>query len=225
MHSVRNQLQGVGWAAVWLTVWTVTAAAQDYPDTGTSFNPLLEYRISKNWYLSSINNVATKNGVDEFSIAYADLTLGRRINKTWSVDAGYRHAWIDLIGKTREERRPLINLKRKDFPGGWFILNRARLEWRNFEDDRFEDRFRYRHQLLSVSPWRLPKTQARLYLEEELFYEFTDSGFNMNWLTAGFRFPAGDGVTVKAGYRWQTQKIQDDWKTRHVLVTGFLVKF
>jgi hypothetical protein len=198
--------------------------AQEYPDTGTSFNPLFEYRINEHWYLSSINNYATKNGADDFSIAYVDLTLGRQLNKNWSVDAGYRHAWIDLIGETREERRPLINLKRKDFPGGWFILNRARIEWRNFEDDRFEDRFRYRQQLLSVFPWKITGTRAQCYIEEEFFYEFTGSGFNMNWLTTGLRHPLTDDLSLKVGYRWQRQKIQKNWETRHVLVTGVVVK-
>lgn len=200
------------------------AAAQDYPSTGTSFNPLFQYQINENWYLSSINNYATKNGADDFSIGYVDLTLGRRLNQTWSVDAGYRHAWIDLIGETREERRPLINLKRKDFPGGWFVLNRVRVEWRDFEDHILEDRFRFRHQCLGVSPWRIPSTRAQWYIEEEFFYEFNDFGFNMNWLTTGFRFTWTDQISLKAGYRWQTQKIRDEWETRHVLVTGMLVK-
>ena len=207
----RHAVKCIQWmhAGLFLLLCQVVSGV-DYPSTGTSHNPIIQYRINEDWYLSSINNYATKNGVDEFAIAYVDLTLGRKIDSHWSVDAGYRHAWIDLAGDTRQERRPLVNLRRKDRAGGWFVLNRSRLEWRDFEDAFLEDRFRFRHQLLGVSPWSIPGTRIRWYAEEEFFYEFNDAGFNMNWLATGFRYRWSDSLTLKLGYRWQTQKIADN---------------
>ncbi len=188
-------------------------------DSGTSQNLLLRYSIHKDWYLASISNFATRTGIDEFAISYVDLTLGRKLGSGFAIDAGYRRAWIN-IGGTRNEHRPLINLSWRGVRDGWFILNRARLEHRIFEADFLDDRFRFRNQLLLVSPWQLPGTSARWFLEEEFFYEFDDNGFNLNWITTGFRIPVTKGVTFKVGYRWQAQKLGGEWGTRHVFVTG-----
>lgn len=204
---------------------TSSALAQNDPDSGISKNVLLRVDLNDDWYLSSINNFASKDGLDQFAIGYMDLTLGHQFDKHWSIDAGYRHAWIDIIGEIRNEHRPLINISRKDFIEGWFLLNRSRLELRLFEDPMFNDRFRFRHHFLAVSPWKIPGTTGRWFVEEELFYEFTSDNFNMNWLTTGFRFKLAEGVFFKVGYRWHNQKINNDWRTRHVGVTGLIMRF
>lgn len=192
----------------------------DFPSTGTSWNLLVTYELNKDWYLSSINNFATKSGTDAFSIAYVDLTGGRNFGGGWAVDAGYRSAWVDIGGITRDEHRPLVNVKWRRGVQGWFLLNRARLEYRDFADEGMEDRFRLRNQTLVVSPWKVPGTNARWFAEEEFFFETNGSGFNLNWLTTGFRFRLSEQATGKLGYRWHAQKLGGEWFTRHVFAAG-----
>jgi len=202
---------------------SVTPAEEN--DAGTSQNLIIRYSLNDDWYLSSINNLATQGGVDRYAISYVDGSLGRRIGKHWSIDAGYRRAWINIGDDTRDEHRPLLNLSRRDFIHGWFILNRSRLELRLFEDPQLNDRFRFRHHFLAVSPWELPVLKGRWFIEEEFFYEFTSNNFNMNWLTTGFRLPVTEEIDFKLGYRWQTMKFNDNWQSRHVLVTGLIIRF
>lgn len=208
-----------------LALWLLMPARPAAAETGTSQNLLLRYSLGDGWYLSSINNFATRDGAAAFSIGYVDLTIGRSLGGGFAMDAGYRHAWVNLPGGVSDENRPLLNLRWSGPVGDWFLLNRARLEYREFTSRRFDDRFRFRHQFLAVSPWTLPGTNGRWFIEEEVFYEFTDAGFNFNWLTTGFRFRLRDGITFKIGYRWQAQKIGGEWTERHVFTTGLNIFF
>ena len=71
-------------------------------------------------------------------------------------------------------------------------------------------------------PERYALGKLRPFVEEEFFYEFNGSGFNVNWLTAGVRYPLRKGLSFKLGYRWLAQKFGNNWDHRHVLVSGFV---
>lgn len=200
------------------------AAAAGEHDSGTSQNLLMRYKLDDNWFFSSINNFATRGGGGEFAIGYVDLTFGRELGGGFSVDAGYRRAWIN-IGGSRDEHRPLLNLKWRGQVDDWFLLARARLEFRTFPAQFLDNRLRFRNHLLAVSPWRPGPLPARWFIEHEGFYEFNGNGYNMNWLTTGFRVPLADGVTLKLGYRWQSMRRGGDWRHRHVLVSGLNLFF
>ena len=191
-------------------------------DSGTSFNLFIRKGLDDNWFAASRSNVATRDGIRDTFFGYLDLTLGRRLNRNWSLDAGYRHARLEVPGGWRDESRPLINLTWRDRLGAWGLSNRSRVEFRFFEGRRAEDRLRYRNETRVVFPRHLSPGPLQLYLEEELFYEFDGNGLNTNWLTAGLRYPVGDGLTLKLAYRWQAQKFRGDWEHRNVLVTGLV---
>ena len=88
-----------------------------------------------------------------------------------------------------------------------------------------QERFRYRNETRIIAPWEIGSKGARVFMEEEFFYEFTDAGFNFNWLTTGLRWKVQPSVVAKLGYRWQTAKFGDEWSHRHQLVTGLLFFF
>ncbi|MEX2581064.1 MAG: hypothetical protein WD342_18540 [Verrucomicrobiales bacterium] len=45
------------------------------------------------------------------------------------------------------------------------------------------------------------------------------------YLDINLGYELGDDWAVEVGYRWQAQKLGDDWSHRHVLVTGLLLFF
>ena len=104
--------------------------------------------------------------------------------------------------------------------------NRSRIEWRYFEGDA-KDRVRYRNESVWISQHTITDYQLTPYIEEEFFYDITDSELNINWLTFGIskfwtRDKAG-GVKWKLGYRLQSQKFNGVWENRHLLVTGISI--
>lgn len=195
-------------------------------ETGSSENLIVKKTLNEDWFLSSRNLLVTRDGFGDFFFGYLDINLGYELGDDWSVEGGYRHARLKLGDDFwRDEYRPSALLTYARSEGGWYFSNRHRLEYRVFEGDTTDDRFRYRNETRLIAPHELTSLKLKPFVEEEFFYEFNGSEFNLNWLTVGVRHQIADGVTAKLGYRWQAQKFGDDWSHRHVLVTGLLLFF
>jgi len=195
-------------------------------DTGSAHNLIFKHVLKDSWYLSSRNLLTTRDGFNDLFFGYLDLNIGRSLDEKWSAEMGYRQAWLELGNDWRDEYRPSAILSYKTDFGDWSFTNRHRLEYRMFENGSgAPERFRYRNETRLIAPWEFGRLNAKWFVEEELFYEFTDDGLNFNWLTTGLRWKVRDGVVAKMGYRWQTAKFKDEWSHRHQLVTGLLFFF
>ena len=194
--------------------------AQAEWDTGTSHTLFLKAKLNDAWFVTSRSNAATREGVDDLFFGFADINVGYKLSAAWSAEIGYRHARLELQSGWRDEYRPLANLMWRQSVRGWVLSNRHRLEFRFFEGDTTDDRVRYRNHTRVEFPWEIPVLGVRPYIEEEAFFEFTDAGFNANWLTGGVSLGLAKGLKVKLGYRWQAQQFGDSWNHRHVLVSG-----
>lgn len=197
-------------------------------DTGSAHNLIFKYPLTDQWYLSSRNLLTSREGFDDFFFGYLDLNLGYELGDGWAAEVGYRHAWLELgeDGGWRDEYRPSAILSYRTKIGDWSFSNRHRLEYRTFErGSAANDRIRYRNETRLIAPWEFTRLNAKPFVEEEAFYEFTDAGFNYNWLTMGMRWPVREGVVAKLGYRWQVSNFGSGWDHRHQLVTGLLFFF
>lgn len=195
-------------------------------DTGTAHNLIFKYGLKDGWYLSSRNLLTSRDGIEDLFFGYLDLNVGHSLGEKWAAEVGYRHAWLEIGNDWRDEYRPSAILSYKTNLNDWSFTNRHRLEYRMFESGSgAPERFRYRNETRLIAPWEFGPKQAKWFIEEEFFYEFTDDGFNFNWVTTGLRWKVRDGVVAKMGYRWQTAKYGDEWSHRHQLVTGLLLFF
>ena len=199
------------------------SVARAETDTGSAHNLILKHRLSDDWYLSSRNLLVTRDGFDDTFFGYLDLNLGRDLGSGWALEGGYRHAWFEIGDDWRDEFRPSAIVSYRTMIGDWSFSNRHRIEYRMFErGSAADDRFRYRNETRLIAPWQIGPLDARPFLEEEFFYEFTDAGFNFNWVTTGLRWQLRDGMFAKLGYRWQAAEFANEWSHRHQLVTGIL---
>ena len=76
--------------------------------------------------------------------------------------------------------------------------NRHRLEWRYFEGDA-KDRSRYRNESVWTSNNKITGFLLTPFIEEEFFYDITDSELNINWLTFGISKNWNQHVKWKLG--------------------------
>lgn len=209
-----------------LAILLIATFSQAETDTGSAHNLIFKHNLKDGWYLSSRNLVTSRDGFDDLFFGYLDLNLGYDLGDGWAVEGGYRHAWLEIGDDWRDEYRPSGILSYRTKWGDWSVFNRHRLEYRMFESgSRAEDRLRYRNETRLIAPWEIGPNNARLFVEEEFFYEFTDAGFNTNWFTSGIRWQLREGVIAKLGHRWQAAKFGDEWSHRHQLVTGVLFFF
>ncbi len=165
--------------------------------------------------------MATRNGLDLF-FGYIDANIGFKLNKNWSSEIGYRHAALELSSGWREEYRPHLNLAYRGQFKDWAIRNRHRVELRFFEGNS-NDHIRYRNETVLSALNTYTQLKLTPFVSEELFFEFTDSHLNVNWLTLGVSHAVSKNQKLKLGYRWQAQKFSGDWSHRHVLVLGYSV--
>lgn len=188
-------------------------------ETGTSHNMFVLDKLDDDSALVYRANLVTREGFKDVFFGYVDANYRKHLSGPWSVEAGYRHAFLKLGDHWREEYRPMLSLLWQGTLLGGKFSNRHRLEFRYFEGNA-KDRLRYRNE----SVWRSRKTittyQLTPYVEEEFFIDLTDKQLNTNWLTFGISKPFAKGKKWKLGYRLQSQKFADEWETRHVLVTG-----
>lgn len=191
-------------------------------ETGSSHNLFFLNKLNKNSFFVGRANLVTRDGFSDTFFGYVDANYRYKLTAPWSVEVGYRHAFLELGSHWREEYRPMLSLYWRGKLGGDKFSNRSRIEWRYF-DGNAKDRVRYRNE----SVWTLRQTithyQLTPFVEEEFFYDITDSKLNINWLTFGISKFWSKRVKWKLAYRLQSQKFSDEWENRHMLVTGISI--
>ena len=191
-------------------------------ETGSSHNLFILNQIDDNSFFVGRANLVTRDGFSDTFFGYLDANYRYTLSKPWSIEAGYRHAFLELDNQWREEYRPMLGLYWRGKLGEGKFSNRHRIEWRYFEGDA-ENRRRYRNESVWISSNTITDYKLTPFIEEEFFYDLTNSELNTNWLTFGISKFWTKNIKWKLGYRLQSQKFNGEWENRHVLVTGLSV--
>lgn len=200
-----------------------TSALQAASDGGASYNLLLKYKLSEDWFLISRSNLASRFHYEDHFFGYTGLGLGYNFDKNWSVRVGYRHARIRPGEEWLDENRPYAEAYYANIYDGFRATNRSRFEFRFF--DYREDDVRFRNEVVVEAPWEFTSLKLKPYIEEEFFYGLDKSQFEANWLGGGLSWRPMEGVKLKIGYRWVHQRIGENWSNRNVIVTGVNIFF
>lgn len=208
-----------------LTATTLLSTARA-DETGSSHNLFYINKLGDRSFFVGRANLVTRDGFSDTFFGYVDVNYRYTLTGPWSVEVGYRQAYLELGDQWREEYRPMLNLYWRGKLWEGQFSNRHRIEWRYFEGNA-QDRVRYRNESVWISDHTITDFQLTPFIEEEIFYDITDSELNTNWLTFGIsKYWTKDkngGVKWKLGYRLQSQKINSEWENRHVLVTGISI--
>jgi len=217
MHSLyRTSLLFIIFTA---TISSTTALAAE---TGSSHNLFYLDKLDNKSYFVGRANLVTRDGFSDTFFGYIDANYRHALTGPWSIEVGYRHAFLELGTNWREEYRPMLGLYWRGKLGEGKFSNRHRLEWRFFEGNA-QDRVRYRNESVWTSPHTITEYQLTPFIEEEIFYDITGSELNTNWLTFGISKYWSKGIKWKLAYRLQSQKFNGKWKNRHMLVTGISI--
>lgn len=218
MKIYKTQLTSIFFIIVTFLCSTASAV-----ETGSSHNLFILNQLDNNAFFIGRANLATRDGFSDTFFGYVDVNYRHKLSKPWAVEAGYRHAFLELGNQWREEYRPMLGLYWRGKLGEGKFSNRHRIEWRSFEGN-IEDRIRYRNESVWTSSNTITDYKLTPFIEEEFFYDTTNSEFNSNWLTFGIsKFWSHNkkgGMKWKLGYRLQSQKFNGEWEDRHMLVTG-----
>ena len=221
MHSIHS-------TRLVFIIFTVTllASTARAADTGSSHNLFYLNKLTDKSFFVGRANLVTRDGFSDTFFGYVDGNYRYKLTGPWSVEMGYRHAFLELGNNWREEYRPMLSLYWRGKLAEGKFSNRHRIEWRYFEGNA-QDRVRYRNESVWTSLHTITDYQLTPFIEEEFFYDITDSGLNSNWLTFGIsKFWSKNkkgGIKWKLAYRLQSQKFNGEWENRHMLVTGISI--
>ena len=203
-------------AAITVAAFLTPALATE---TGSSHNLFILKQLDNRSFFVGRANLATREGFSDTFFGYVDGNFRYSLAGPWAVEVGYRHAFLELGNDWRQEYRPMFALYWRGKLGSGNFSNRNRIELRYFEGNA-KDRVRYRNESVWTSLHKITEYELAPFIEEELFYDLTDSELNINWLTFGVSKFWTKSVKWKLGYRLQSQKFNGEWKNRHVFVTG-----
>jgi len=201
---------------------TILSSTVRAAETGSSHNLFYLNKLNDNSFFVGRANLVTRDGFSDTFFGYVDANYRYTLTGPWSVEVGYRHAFLELGNQWREEYRPMLSLYWRGKLAGGKFSNRHRIEWRYFEGNA-KDRVRYRNESVWTSLHTITDYQFTPFIAEEFFYDITDSELNINWLTFGISKFWSKGMKWKLGYRLQSQKFNGEWKNRHMLVTGISI--
>ena len=153
-------------------------------DTGSSHNLFILDHLDDRSFFVGRANLVTRYGFSDTFFGYIDGNYRYTLADKWAVEAGYRHAMLELPNGWREEYRPMFALYWRDKLAGGKFSNRNRIELRYFEGNA-KDRVRYRNESVWTSLHTITDYKLTPFIEEEFFYDLTDSVLNGNWLTFG----------------------------------------
>lgn len=188
-------------------------------ETGSSHNLFTLNQINDQSFFVGRANLATREGFSDTFFGYIDANYRYKLSTPWAIEAGYRHAFLELNNQWREEYRTMLGLYWRGKLGEGKFSNRHRIEWRSFEGNA-EDKRRYRNESTWQSSSTITDYKLTPFIEEEFFYNITNSEFNANWLTFGISKFWSKNIKWKLGYRLNSQKFNGEWQDRHMLVTG-----
>ena len=205
---------------------TILSSTAHAAETGSSHNLFYLNKLNDKSFFVGRANLVTRDGFSDTFFGYVDANYRYKLTGSWSVEAGYRHVFLELGDRWREEYRPMLGLYWRDKLWQGQFSNRHRIEWRYFEGNA-KDRVRYRNESVWISDQTITDYQLTPFVEEEFFYDLTDGELNINWLTFGIsKYWTRDkngGIKWKLGYRLQSQELNGEWENRHVLVTGISI--
>ena len=216
-----NSLHRIKLLFIILTV-TILSLTVRAAETGSSHNLFYLNKLNDNSFFVGRANLVTRDGFSDTFFGYVDANYRYALTGPWSVEVGYRHAFLELGNQWREEYRPMLSLYWRGKLAGGKFSNRHRIEWRYFEGNA-QDRVRYRNESVWTSLHTITDYQLTPFIEEEFFYDITDSELNINWLTFGISKFWSKGMKWKLGYRLQSLKFNGEWENRHMLVTGISI--
>ena len=201
---------------------TILSSTVRAAETGSSHNLFFLNKLNDNSFFVGRANLVTRDGFSDTFFGFVDANYRYALTGPWSVEVGYRHAFLELGNQWREEYRPMLSLYWRGKLGKGKFSNRSRIEWRYFEGNA-QDRVRYRNESVWTSLHTITDYQLTPFIEEEFFYDITNSELNINWLTFGISKFWSKGMKWKLGYRLQSQKFNGEWENRHMLVTGISI--
>lgn len=185
----------------------------------------IDYDLNKDWEIAVTEEL--RYGRDNGS-PYLHNTVISLVYKSlgdW-IDLGFnfkKEYEKDGSDKFRHENRPNFNIILEGRVLDFYVENRTKLEYRDFELK--DDVWRLRNKTTVDLPFKLTGFNLQPYIAEEVFTNLGESDINQNRLSTGFSFKLTKNIKAGIYYLLKSSKTDDGWLQTNVIGTQFVFLF
>lgn len=203
------------------------AYAYDNGDFQIWNQDVLEKKINDDTKIVFEDEIRFGDNANDFYYYHYDIAVVRSLNKAWDVGLSYRHIYEKKNGKFKLENEPNVSAVYKWGICGFSLSNRSRLEYRHF--DYQQDNWRYRNMITVKAPWKWTSLQIQPYIANDIFMSSSGASLNNN------RFYSGLGLNITKNLKGDIYYLRQDtrktvtaktiWQVTNVLGVKFKVAF
>jgi hypothetical protein len=207
---------------IWLGL-SLTQLSFPYDDgDGQLWNTVsIEGKLSQRWKIKLEEEFRFGDSMEALYYHHTDLGLSYKLTNWFYLGLNFRQIYEKKKEAWKKESRPHLNLTYKFALGNFKFKNRGRLEYRIKEDKRY---FRFRNKF-TINLLPIGKNKIKLYIADEVFYDFDKDRLNRNRLCAGLKLKLLEELNLDTFYLWQTTEKKGNWIDYNVMGVKINFKF
>jgi len=208
-----------------LSLFTPKAYAYDNHDFQVWNTESQEWKVNATSKLAVEEEFRWGDNASEFYYQHYDIGYFYLLNKYFNFGGGFRYVLSRTGDKFREEDEPYFATLIFWDPAGFSLANRTRIEYRYF--DYQPAQWRFRNKLDIKFPWRFTRFAIRPMVADEIFFKFNGIDLNENRLYAGLAFTLSKNLTGELCYMLRSIKNTGTctWNDTNVLSTKLKLAF
>ncbi len=200
-----------------------TAYAFDDGDFQVWHTENQEFKVNKESKLTLEEEFRFGDDASDFFYQHYDAGFVYTLNKNLDLGINYRQVYEKKKGEFEAENRPYVNAVLKFDLRGFKLDDRNRFEYRHF--DYQGDDWRYRNKVTLKFPWKFTKLDIQPYLSDEVFVDLNKGILNRNRFYSGFGFNLTKNLKADIYYLLQSSKGLGGWTDANVFGTKLKISF
>jgi len=183
----------------------------------------IEVGFDKNWKIWVEEEERFGDNVSTLFYTHTETGIWGRLTDWLSAGVNYRHIFMKVKGKWKEEYMPNVY-----GTIGWDLLGLK------FDDrNRFEYRIRkyakgslrYRNRLTITAPFKWTSLKIQPYVSDEIFIDSQRQRLDQNRFASGLRFRIVEHLDADVHYMWQAIENNDKWTLANIIGLKVQVEF
>jgi len=163
-----------------------------------------EVKLNKSSKLAFEQEFRWGDNASDFYYQHYDEGYVYLLNQYFNFGGGLRYIKEKKAGKFRDETEPYLVAFTYWNPAGFSLSNRTRIEYRYF--DYQANQWRFRNKLDIKFPWKFTRFQIQPMVSDEIFFKFNGIDLNENRLYAGFAFTLAKNLKGELCYIFRSTK-------------------
>jgi len=201
------------------------ASAYDNHDFQVWNTDIEEFKVNKTSKITFEQEFRWGDNASEFYYQHYDVGYAYIFNQYFNLGGGFRYVKQKTSDQFKDESEPYFAAFMFWNPVGFSLSDRIRIEYRYFDYQAVQ--WRFRNKLDIKFPWKFTKFEIQPMVSDEIFFKFNGIDLNENRLYAGFACTLTKNLKGEITYMLRSTKNVGicTWNDTNVLSTKLKLAF